>query len=92
MDFTATGAGKGKRGGDFVILHYKHRCLKCLALKAPNDPSPLLTEKRSHTMAVEAPVREITSRHRIDRRSLSPLARGVMPPWTARLALIYEWQ
>ena len=49
-------------------------CLKRLAPKAPNDPSPLLTEKRSHTMAVDPPAREITSRHRIDRRSLLPLA------------------
>src|SRR6516165_6437579 len=44
------------------------------ALKAPNDPSPLLTENRSHTVAVEPQRGKITSRHRIDRRSLLPLA------------------
>jgi hypothetical protein len=72
MNFAAT----GKRAEDIVILQHHNRtpCLKCLAIKAPNDPSPLLTEMRSHTMAVEPPAREITSRHRFDRRSLSPLA------------------
>src|SRR3546814_19979993 len=48
MDFAATGAGKGKRGKDIAIFQH-HNCapclsclgLNCLALKAPNDPSPL---------------------------------------------------
>jgi hypothetical protein len=74
MDFAATGAGKGKRGEDIAILKHHNctPCLKCLALKAPNDPSPLLTEKRSHTMAVDPPpAREITSRHGVDKRSLA---------------------
>lgn len=43
MDFAATGAGKGKRGKDIAILQHHNctPCLNCLALKAPNDPSPL---------------------------------------------------
>jgi hypothetical protein len=76
MDFAATGASKGKRGEDIVILQHHNRapCVKCLALTAQNDPSPLLKEKQSRTMAVDPPAGEVTSRHRIDRQSLLPLA------------------
>jgi hypothetical protein len=94
MDFAATDASKGKRGKDIVILphHNCAPCLKCLALKAPNDPSPLLTEKRptpwrskpgrgKSRLAIES----------IDDRYCRSL-RGVMPSRPAQLALIYEWR
>lgn len=71
MEFAVSGAGKEK---DILILQHHNctPCLKCLALKAPIDPSPLLKEKRPHTMAVVPGRRK--SEFRIDTRSLLPFA------------------
>jgi hypothetical protein len=46
MDLAATDASKGKRGKDIVVQHQNCAPRVNVSLKAPNDPSPLLTEKR----------------------------------------------
>src|SRR6185312_3760299 len=48
--------------------------LLALKFRTPSICVPVQDARRSHTVALEPRAREITSRHRVDKRSLSPLA------------------